>query len=165
MSDISGNDTSDMAVAGIVTLFVLGWIIVANLVGMVLLLVIKPKGRNRFGKPGKPMNIGESLQACTTAYAAANGRASRSEFWWFFLICFLVGVVIAVLADVLNLPFLQYANYGLFLPSLTVAIRRLHDLNRTGWWVLLGVAILPVCLWVVYAQPGTKDDSEAASVF
>ncbi len=156
---------NDMAIFGAMALFFLGWIIVMNLIGMVLLLVIKPKGRNRFGRPGKPMNFGQSVQSCMTAYAAANGRASRSEFWWFFLMCFIIGIVIAVLSDVLNLPFLSYANYGVLLPSLTVAIRRLHDLNRTGWWVLLGVAILPVCLWVVYAQPGTKDETEAASVF
>ena len=156
---------NDMAIFGAMALFFLGWVVVVNLIGMVLLLVIKPKGRNRFGRAGKPMNFGESVQSCMTAYAAANGRASRSEFWWFFLMCLVIGIVIAVLADVLNLPFLRYANYGVLLPSLTVAIRRLHDLNRTGWWVLLGVAILPICLWVVYAQPGTKDDSEAASVF
>ena len=147
-------------------LFSLAWIVLANLVGMVLVLVIKPKGRNRFGKPGLPRGPGQAIQACLSMYVAGNGRASRSEFWWFFLLCVIVGIITNVLDDFTGAGIFHYANYGLFLPLLSAQIRRLHDINRSGWWVLLGVAIFPVTLWVLLAWRAPQDEAEVtASAF
>ena len=59
-------------------------------------------------------------------------RASRSEFWWFFLFQIIVGLIVGWI------PFLDVIiSLALFLPGLAVTVRRLHDINRTGWWMLL----------------------------
>lgn len=150
-----------------VFLFSLAWIAVANLVGMVLVLAIKPKGRNRFGgQSGVPRKPMEAIQTCVNMYAAANGRASRSEFWWFFLLCVIIDITLNVLDNVLHTNIFHYGSYGFFLPLLTAQIRRLHDINRSGWWVLLNISLIPVTLWVLCARRPEGDDAEiAASAF
>ena len=83
-------------------------------------------------------------------YAVFNGRAARPEYWWFLLIN-------VIIAAVLNLVFSAIGgrsnivsdlySLAVLLPSLGVAIRRLHDTNRTGWWVLL--SFIPIIGWIV----------------
>jgi uncharacterized membrane protein YhaH (DUF805 family) len=85
-------------------------------------------------------------------YADFGGRARRKEYWWYGLLTLLITVPAAI-GDVMILGIDAVAAYGggpltgllglaLFLPSLGVAIRRLHDLDRSGWWLL--VALLPL---------------------
>ncbi|WP_164156817.1 DUF805 domain-containing protein [Sandarakinorhabdus rubra] len=71
-------------------------------------------------------------------YADFSGRASRPEYWWFTALTFLASLVGGFLLVVL------------FVPSLAVTVRRLHDLDRSGRWVLLHIAgmLLPVVLMV-----------------
>lgn len=124
------------------------------------------------------------------------GRASRSEFWWFYLFTiltlialFVLGGVIAsltnsnggqstsnVMSGVFGLLFLLYF-IGIFLPTLSLIVRRLHDSDKSGWFLLL--AFVPfggIVLLVFYCLPGTQgpnqfgDDplrpaASAASVF
>ena len=148
-------------------LFSLGWVAVVNLVGMVLLLAIKPKGRNRFGgTPGAPRKPMEAIRTCFNKYAEASGRASRSEFWWFFLLCAIIDIALTVADDSLHTSIFRYGTYGFLLPLLTAQIRRLHDINRSGWWTLLNISFFPVTLWVLCARRPTGDDAEiAASAF
>ncbi len=98
--------------------------------------------------------------AIVERYADFQGRASRSEFWWFalfyFLLSFAVGIVGAAsdtLGGLLNLVL----SLGLLLPSLAVSIRRLHDTDRTGWWILLYLVpvIGAIVLIVFFVQRGT----------
>jgi len=154
---------SDAAAAGVLGLVLLAWIVLVNLIGMALLLIVKPRGRNRFGQPGVPRSPTDAVSTCLKHYAAANGRASRSEYWWFFLLCFAIAVVLSFLDNAMHTQVLRYGNYAFFLPLLTAQIRRLHDLNRSGWWVLLNISLVPVVLWVIYAQRGTSDEAEAAA--
>ena len=78
----------------------------------------------------------------TKKYADFSGRARRSEYWWFVLAYALVVLVVDVLAIASGshlFTFLLLAVIlAVFLPSLAVTVRRLHDTNRSGWWVLLG---------------------------
>jgi uncharacterized membrane protein YhaH (DUF805 family) len=100
-------------------------------------------------------------------YAEFGGRARRKEYWWYLLAVGLVTIPLAI-GDVMILGFETYAAYGsgpltgllglaLFLPSLGVTIRRLHDHDRSGWWILL--ALLPIVGALVllfwYASRGT----------
>ena len=86
---------------------------------------------------------------CTTAaYAQFDGRASRSEYWWFYLFTLLAMAV----ADRLSGTVGNIASLVFFLPSLALAARRLHDVGRSGWWFLLVFTIIgiPVVLyWLV----------------
>jgi uncharacterized membrane protein YhaH (DUF805 family) len=84
----------------------------------------------------------------TAAYAQFEGRASRSEYWWFYLFTLLATAV----ADRLSGTVGNIASLVFFLPSLALAARRLHDVGRSGWWFLLIFTIIgiPVVLyWLV----------------
>ncbi|MEM6612327.1 MAG: DUF805 domain-containing protein [Cyanobacteria bacterium P01_C01_bin.72] len=77
-------------------------------------------------------------------YTRFHGRARRSEFWYFNLINFLINLSILLFSALLPqelgglvlLLFYIY-NFGVFLPSLAVTIRRLHDTGKSGWWCLI----------------------------
>lgn len=81
-----------------------------------------------------------SVATCFCKYVNFQGRASRSEFWWFTLFVFLV-CFIAIIVDGVTDPSIVQSIAGLvlFLPSLSVQVRRLHDTDKSGWWSLLGL--------------------------
>lgn len=89
--------------------------------------------------PGAPArSFTEAIKVCFQKYITFSGRASRSEYWWFVLFTSLGGLVGTMLEGamgsdgrVLNGLF----TLATFLPSLSVQVRRLHDINRSGWWV------------------------------
>ncbi len=93
-------------------------------------------------------------------YAKFDGRAGRAEFWWFVLANFLAYVVLAILMQISSIFLILYVVYALALivPSLAVAIRRLHDTDKSGWMILLG--LIPfvgfIILLVFYIQEGTN---------
>ena len=71
-------------------------------------------------------------------YANFKGRASRKEFWYFTLFNLLVTTFLVVL----NVGLLIFIYFAIvFIPSLSVSVRRLHDVNKSGWWILPGVLI------------------------
>ncbi|MFZ7305062.1 DUF805 domain-containing protein [Avibacterium avium] len=83
-------------------------------------------------------------------YAQFNGRARRKEFWWFVAVDFLLYVILGMLDFVLlNNDFGFTGIYGLatLIPSLAVRVRRLHDTDRSGWWLLIG--FIPVIGFIV----------------
>ncbi len=98
------------------------------------------------------MTFQDSIKQCFSKYADFSGRASRSEYWWFFLFIILAGAVISILSDKLAMVF----YLATLLPSLAAATRRLHDTSRSGWWQL--IALIPliglIVLLVFLAQKG-----------
>jgi len=89
------------------------------------------------------MNFQDSIKICFTKYADFTGRASRPEFWWFFLFCFLVGGVLSAFSTALSGIFALIT----IVPRLAVGARRLHETNRSGWWQLLW--LVPIVGWIV----------------
>lgn len=81
-------------------------------------------------------------------YVVFEGRARRTEYWVFNLISFVISLVLSVIDNALSLGFLA-SLYGLavLLPSLAVTVRRLHDTNRSGWWIL--ISLIPFIGWIV----------------
>lgn len=72
-------------------------------------------------------------------YGDIEGRATRSEYWYFTLVSFVIAIGCAVLIA-LNENFkIVYALYALamIVPTFTLTVRRLHDTNRSGWWILI----------------------------
>jgi uncharacterized membrane protein YhaH (DUF805 family) len=108
------------------------------------------------------MDFKQSVIRCVRdKYADFNGRASRPEFWWFALACFLVAVVF----NLLRLELLgALVNLALLLPSLAVGSRRLHDIGKSGWfqliWLipLIGWAIM--IYWLVQPSAGPNEYGE-----
>lgn len=88
------------------------------------------------------MNFGEAIGECFFNYANFRDRAARAEYWWWALFATVV-LLIGIGLDYLVFrewetgPFYLVLSLATFLPSLSVTIRRLHDTNRSGWWVML----------------------------
>ena len=127
------------------------------------------------------MNFMQSISTCVRKYVTFSGRATRSEFWWFYLFTILVNLVATSQASsfvpnlldgqdmtenessyFLNNFFFLYlstiTSLILLLPSLAVAVRRLHDVGRSGWWILIAftvIGIIPLLIWYV---TDTKDE-------
>lgn len=91
-------------------------------------------------------NIFNSYLDCIKKYAQFKGRSSRYEFWSFILVTVIINLVLSVLDAILGTVSLLYGLYSLamFVPSLAVQARRLHDVNKSGWWILFpyGVVII-----------------------
>lgn len=108
-----------------------------------------------------------AVRSVLSQYGQFGGRARRSEYWWFALFSVLVGIVTSILDIALGTDFdgsitsgglfSLIANLALFLPSLAVAARRLHDTDRSAWWIL--IALVPLIgvfvLLVFFVQDGT----------
>ena len=110
--------------------------------------------------------MGEAVASCFKKFATFKGRAGRPEFWWFFLFVLIVGIVLVVI-DILifgvdgaawlsNLWFL-----GTTIPSISVGARRLHDTNRSAWWILLILIPLigAIAFWILCALKGTEGEN------
>ncbi|WP_193140623.1 MULTISPECIES: DUF805 domain-containing protein [unclassified Meridianimarinicoccus] len=111
------------------------------------------------------MNFQTAIQTCLSKYATFSGRATRPEFWWFVLFVILVGLGGSILDSVIfgtgpeaGQPISAIASLALLLPYLAVGVRRLHDIGRNGWWMLLILLPLIGTLIILYwmVQP-SKD--------
>jgi uncharacterized membrane protein YhaH (DUF805 family) len=90
-------------------------------------------------------------------YANFSGRAIRSEYWWFVLAYIIAYLVLAIVDYVLGAQLLTaILSLALLIPSIAVGVRRLHDLDKSGWWLLLGlIPIVGLILIYWFCQPGT----------
>lgn len=91
------------------------------------------------------MDFKTSVQTSLQNFATLTGRSGRAEYWWFQLFFLLAGIVLGVLGAVLPSIISWIASLAilaLVVPAVTVSIRRLHDLDRSGWWVL--IALVPL---------------------
>ena len=87
------------------------------------------------------MSFVESIQTCLRKYADFKGRASRPEYWWFVLfavLCYFVAVILSgAVGESVGALVVVLVLLGLVVPSLAVAVRRLHDIGRPGWWYFI----------------------------
>jgi uncharacterized membrane protein YhaH (DUF805 family) len=114
--------------------------------------------------PATPqMDIGTAVRSVLTQYANFTGRARRSEFWWFFLASFLASIVASIIDGVIGSAVVGTTGIvglllilALFVPSLAVGARRLHDTGKSGWWqLLLLIPLIGFIVMVVFwAQDG-----------
>jgi uncharacterized membrane protein YhaH (DUF805 family) len=98
------------------------------------------------------MNFGEAIASGFSNYVNFSGRAARSEYWFWTLFVVIVSIVCNIIDMVATAGILGIiVGLGLFLPGLAVSIRRLHDLDRTGWWVLIAFTGIGIILLIVWA--------------
>jgi uncharacterized membrane protein YhaH (DUF805 family) len=116
-------------------------------------------------KEGADMSFTNAIQVCFNKYATFSGRASRSEYWWFYLFTILVNVVFSIIFAATQSSVINGLS-GLFalavlLPSLAVATRRLHDVGRSGWWQLLVLTVIGVFVLLYwFVQPSANSTNE-----
>ncbi|MFG1479950.1 DUF805 domain-containing protein [Xanthobacter sp. V4C-4] len=134
------------------------------------------------------MDFITAIKTCFAKYAVFQGRATRSEFWWFELFLVLVALTVPLAVVLLMGPVvservtmdgpmghgwgMMWASGGpgilphlvnllLFLPALAVTVRRLHDVGRSGWWVLImmlpAIGFLLLLFW--WVQPSEPRDN------
>ena len=105
------------------------------------------------------MNFVEAIKSGFVNYATFSGRACRSEYWYWTLFTVIGGICtgiadVWIVGDAELMPVNLIFNVIVFTPSIVVSIRRLHDINRTGWWLLLWLTIvggLVLIFWAIKA--------------
>jgi uncharacterized membrane protein YhaH (DUF805 family) len=107
-------------------------------------------------RPANMMSIMDAVKTCLEQYVGFDGRASRSEYWWFFLAfgitVFVAGILDGIIFGVGSTDptwISTILQLGLFLPSLAVVFRRLHDHGKSGWNVCWVFLILPI-FYLIY---------------
>lgn len=98
------------------------------------------------------MDFATAVKTCFANYITFSGRAPRSEYWYFVLFLLIGGVITGVLDAVLfsgNVvsPLNSIFSLVTIIPSLAVTSRRLHDVDKSGWWQLLW--IVPIVGWII----------------
>jgi uncharacterized membrane protein YhaH (DUF805 family) len=111
------------------------------------------------------MNFVQATKSGFSQYVTFSGRAVRSEYWYWVLFSS-IGSVITIILDIAIFdyrgvaPFTDIFDLVLFLPSLAVAARRLHDIDRTAWWLLLmltGIGTILLIVWFCFrGTPGSN---------
>lgn len=105
------------------------------------------------------IGFGDSISICMSKFFDFKGRASRPEYWWFYLFTVLISWG-SILVDPTEVLF-GLVSLVLFFPVLTVGARRLHDTNRSGWWQLLWLTVIGGILVIVWqASEGKKEENK-----
>jgi uncharacterized membrane protein YhaH (DUF805 family) len=85
-------------------------------------------------------------------YVQFSGRATRAEYWWFYLVTIAVSILLSIIDMILNTPLefisLIYLIVSL-IPSTSIQVRRLHDISKSGWYVLLNLIIIIGWIWLL----------------
>ena len=110
------------------------------------------------------MDMVTAVKTVLGKYATFSGRAARPEYWWWVLASFILFLVLGLIDGALVAPMMGFeafepnavqplsviASLGLLVPNLAVAARRLHDTDRSGWWLLLGLIPVIGSLVLIY---------------
>jgi len=121
------------------------------------------------------MSFTEAIQAVWSKYAILQGRATRPEFWWWALFVMLLNVATGIIDRTIIGPALGFGMHDMtagqplslivalvmIIPGLCVTVRRFHDIDRSGWWLLIIfipiIGVLVYLFWVT--RPSTDGDN------
>lgn len=88
-------------------------------------------------------------------YAVFSGRARRSEYWYFALFTTIISIIFLVLDSVLGLKFLNTIySLAVLIPSIAVGVRRMHDVDKSGWFILI-----PIYNLILACTDGTNGEN------
>lgn len=119
----------------------------------------------------RPMTFTEAIASGFSKYSVFKGRASRSEYWWFYLFTILItwayDIVLAltVADETLRVIPVLICSFVILIPQLSAATRRLHDTGRSGWnqlWALTIIGMIPLIIWL--ASEGDKKNNQYGEV-
>jgi uncharacterized membrane protein YhaH (DUF805 family) len=99
-------------------------------------------------------------------YAEFNGRARREEFWTFTLINIGINIVLNILISIVSgliAPLAMIYGLAVLIPGLAVSMRRLHDIGKSGWWILIG--LIPVLGWIALIYFGVLDSQSGSNQY
>lgn len=108
------------------------------------------------------MNFVDAVKSGFSRYFDFSTRSLRSEYWWFFLSYVVAGIVLTIVDGFTIgmgvLPLLAMLAY--FIPILAVTARRLHDVGRSGWWILIAFVPIVGGLILLYWMVISGEDDE-----
>ncbi len=112
-------------------------------------------------KAEEQFNMLDWFVKCLKNYANFSGRARRKEFWFFMLVSIILGIIAQIIDAILGTDKILNGvlNLALFLPSLAVGARRLHDVGRSGWWQLLVLTIIGIIPLIIWWASDTKPEN------
>jgi len=118
---------------------------------------------NRFGKSPDDLGFGQSIGTCLKKYAVFEGRAGRSEFWTYFLVYCVGSLILDVSVESTQSPVLGIVllivSLGGMLPMIAVGCRRMHDINKSGWF-----QIIPIVNLILWAMDSSEESNTTRSV-
>ena len=106
-----------------------------------------------YAGPGDhPTGFQDSVRTVFKKYATFTGRARRPEYWWFVLFNFIGNFVLSIIDAMVfgsgdTGPLSGLFSLAILIPSIAVGARRLHDIGRSGWWLLIG--LIPLLGWII----------------
>ena len=96
----------------------------------------------------KAVSFSDAISLAFKNYVNFHGRSTRAEYWWFFLFTFTLSIVTQIIDSFSSLGVTNFiSSLIVLLPSLAVGVRRLHDIVKSGWWLLLWFAV--IVGWVI----------------
>lgn len=118
------------------------------------------------------VSFSQAVSMAFDSYCRFQGRSSRSEYWWWVLFTFILGSALSLLELLLGFSSTaaQATNgllsLALLLPGLGLSVRRLHDINKSGWWILLGLipVVGAIVLIIWFAQNSQMQDNQYGPV-
>jgi uncharacterized membrane protein YhaH (DUF805 family) len=105
------------------------------------------------------MNFGQAIAAGFSNYVNFSDRACRSEYWFWTLFLFLADIATVIIDAAIGVPVVSTLfNLAVLLPGIAIGVRRLHDLDRSGWWLLIFLIPLigPIILLIWFCTKGTE---------
>jgi uncharacterized membrane protein YhaH (DUF805 family) len=94
------------------------------------------------------MSFIDAVESAFSKYVTVSGRASRSEYWWFVAFCMAISLIAGVIEGINGSSFPSLViTLVTFIPGITVGVRRLHDKDRSGWWLL--IVFVPLIGWLI----------------
>jgi len=120
-------------------------------------------------KEDTSMGFFDAVKACFGKYATFKGRAIRSEFWYWTLFTWILSIVAFFLDGLISggdaaggtQVISTLVSLVVCLPGIAVAVRRLHDVNRSGWWFLLSFTVIGIILLLFWFVLPGKDEGNA----
>ncbi len=110
------------------------------------------------------MGFTDSIAACLGKYATFSGRASRAEYWWFYLFTLLISWGASIVGVAMfgedGAAYNLLPALALMIPSLAVSVHRMHDTGRSGWkllWSLTIIGVIPVIVWLATAGDSNEN--------
>ena len=108
------------------------------------------------------MSFSESVRTCFNKYADFNGRARRSEYWYFSLFQTVLDIILGKIFPNAG-PVYYLISLALFIPGLSVGVRRLHDIGRSGWYCL--ISLIPVVGWILIIVWMVQDSQQGTNQY
>jgi uncharacterized membrane protein YhaH (DUF805 family) len=97
-------------------------------------------------------------------YAVFSGRSRRKEYWFFVLFVVIISIVLSIIDGLIGTSrstgvglLSTIFSLAILIPNISVSVRRLHDIDRTGWWIL--ISLVPLVGWIVLLVFNVQDST------